>query len=64
MEALAAKTYITNAGEMNGFMKPVSSILKNPLQFNNGCISLEPSYLPNIDLNLINQFQISSKQYY
>lgn len=64
MEALAAKKFITNAGEMNGFMKPVSSILKNPLQFKNGCISLESSYLPNIDLNLINQFQISSQKYY
>jgi hypothetical protein len=64
MEALAAKKYITNAGEMNGFLKPVSSILKNPLQFKDGCISLEPYYLPKLDLNLINQFQISSKQYY
>jgi len=64
MEALAAKTHITNAGEMNGFMKPVSSVLQNPLQFKDGCISLESSYMPNIDLNLINQFQISTKQYY
>jgi len=64
MEALAAKKYIPNAGEMNGFLKPVSSILQNPLQFKDGCISLEPYYLPKLDLNLINQFQISSKQYY
>ena len=64
MEALAAKTHITNAGEMNGFLKPVSSVLKNPLQFKDGCISLEPSYMPNLDLNLINHYQISTKQYY
>ena len=64
MEALAAKKYITNAGEMNGFLKPVSAILQNPLQFKDGCISLEPYYLPKLDVNLINQFQISSKQYY
>ena len=64
MEALAARTHITNAGEMNGFMKPISPILQNPLQFKDGCISLEPSYLPNIDFNLVQKFQIFSKQYY
>jgi L-alanine-DL-glutamate epimerase-like enolase superfamily enzyme len=64
MEALAAKTHITNAGEMNGFLKPVSSVLQNPLQFKDGCILLEPAYIPNVDLNLINQYQISTKQYY
>ena len=64
MEALAARTHITNAGEMNGFMKPISSILQNPLQFKDGCISLEPSYLPKIDLNLVQKFRILSKQYY
>jgi L-alanine-DL-glutamate epimerase-like enolase superfamily enzyme len=64
MEALAARTHITNAGEMNGFMKPVSSILQNPLHFKDGCIALEPSYLPNIDTNLVHKFQILSKQYY
>ena len=64
MEALAARTHITNAGEMNGFMKPISSILQNPLQFKDGCISLEPSYLHKIDLNLFQKFRILSKQYY
>ena len=64
MEAQAARTHITNAGEMNGFMKPISSILQNPLQFKDGCISLEPSYLPKIDLNLVQKFRILSKQYY
>ena len=64
MEALAAKLHITNAGEMNGFLKPVSSVLQNPLQYKDGCIVLEPSYMPNLDLNLINHYQISTKQYY
>ena len=64
MEAQAARTHITNAGEMNGFMKPISSILQNPLQFKDGCISLEPSYLPKIDLNLVQKFRILSKPYY
>jgi L-Ala-D/L-Glu epimerase len=64
MEALAAKSHITNAGEMNGFLKPVSSVLQNPLQFKDGCILLEPSYMPNLDLSLINHYQISTKQYY
>ena len=64
MEAQAARTHITNAGEMNGFMKPISSILQNPLQFKDGCISIEPSYLPKIDLNLVQKFRILSKQYY
>jgi L-alanine-DL-glutamate epimerase-like enolase superfamily enzyme len=49
MEACAARGRIDNAGEMNGFLKPTASLLKNPLEFRDGAIVLEPGYRPQLD---------------
>ena len=49
MEACVARGRIHNAGEMNGFLKPSSRLLKNPLEFNHGAIVLEPGYRPELD---------------
>ena len=37
MEACVARTLIGNAGEMNGFLKPVTRLLANPVRFDGGC---------------------------
>jgi L-alanine-DL-glutamate epimerase-like enolase superfamily enzyme len=49
MEACVARGRINNAGEMNGFLKPAAGLLKNPLEFRNGAIVLEPGYRPQLD---------------
>ena len=64
MEAIAARTHIKNAGEMNGFLKPTSSILSNPLQFADGSILLNAAYQPRIDLDLLAQFTTAQAQFH
>lgn len=56
MESIAAASQIDNAGEMNGFLKPVSSVLKNPLRFENGAVLLEPGYQPMLDMELVDRY--------
>jgi L-alanine-DL-glutamate epimerase-like enolase superfamily enzyme len=49
MEACIARGRINNAGEMNGFLKPLSPLLVQPLKFDHGAIALEPGYRPVLD---------------
>lgn len=49
MEACVARSLITNAGEMNGFLKPVTRLLENPVQFKDGAVLLQPGYAPRLD---------------
>ena len=49
MEACVARSHIGNAGEMNGFLKPQSALLSNPLMLRDGSIALEPGYRPRLD---------------
>ena len=49
MEACVAHDYIDNAGELNGFLKPVRRLFANPLPFADGCVVLPPGYVPQID---------------
>lgn len=64
MEAIAASTHIENAGEMNGFLKPISSILHNPLKFSDGSIRLEEHYQPNVNLDLLASITTEHVQLY
>jgi len=49
MEACIARGRINNAGEMNGFLKPVAPLLTSPLKFERGAIVLEPEFRPAFD---------------
>ena len=49
---------------MNGYLKPTSSILQNPLQFKGGSIMLQPNYQPKIDFDLLAQFITSKNQFH
>jgi L-alanine-DL-glutamate epimerase-like enolase superfamily enzyme len=49
MEACVARTTIANAGEMNGFLKPVARLFAEPLPFVNGAIELPGGYRPQLD---------------
>lgn len=49
MEAQVARGRITNAGEMNGYLKPARPLLENPPRFESGAMRLEPGYRPRFD---------------
>jgi L-alanine-DL-glutamate epimerase-like enolase superfamily enzyme len=53
MEACVARTLISNAGEMNGFLKPVTRLLAEPLQFRDGALVLEPRHSPRLDADAV-----------
>ena len=57
MEACVARNLISNAGEMNGFLKPVQPLLVNPLRFDNGAIVLDPGYAPALDRTAVARFE-------
>lgn len=49
MEGEVAAGRITNAGEMNGYLKPARPLLVNPPAFEAGAMRLEPGYRPRFD---------------
>jgi L-alanine-DL-glutamate epimerase-like enolase superfamily enzyme len=53
MEACVAQSTIRNAGEFNGFLKPVHRLLNTPLIFRNGDIILTKGYRPSVDRQLL-----------
>ena len=55
-EALVASKMISQAGEMNGFLKQKQSILAEGLQMQRGKIILEPEFLLTLDPQKIDQF--------
>lgn len=53
MEAQVARGRITNAGEMNGYLKPARALLENPPRFEKGAMRLEPGYRPSFDTSAL-----------
>ena len=53
MEACVARTLIANAGEMNGFLKPVARVLAAPLRFEDGALALDACYAPRLDAHAV-----------
>lgn len=49
MECCVAAKMIDNAGEMNGFLKPVSGIFIDPLVVSQGMVDLAPNYPSIVD---------------
>lgn len=56
MEACVACRLIDNAGEMNGFLKPVARLLENPLGFEGGAIVLPSGYVPRLNAEAVARF--------
>jgi tripartite-type tricarboxylate transporter receptor subunit TctC len=48
-EAAVASTRIRNAGEMNGFLRPATTLLCEPLRIEDGCVVLPPGPMPAPD---------------
>ena len=58
MEAAVAAKHIRNAGEFNGFLRPVSGILAEPLPVADGAIVLSPDFVPQLDRDKIAAFSV------
>ena len=63
MEACVAHKYIDNAGELNGYLKPVERLFENPLGFADGCVVMPAGYAPRIDRKALARFAIRSERY-
>jgi L-alanine-DL-glutamate epimerase-like enolase superfamily enzyme len=63
IEACVARKHITNAGEMNGFLKPSSMLLQRPLKAERGAIVLEPGFIPQLDKERITTFTVADEHF-
>jgi L-alanine-DL-glutamate epimerase-like enolase superfamily enzyme len=60
MEAYIAARHIDNAGEMNGFLKMRTPLFRDPLEFRNGEIVLDPGYSAVLDPAGIERHRVDS----
>lgn len=49
LEACVAATHISNAGEMNGWLKPRANLLAHPVACRDGALQLMPGFTPQLD---------------
>jgi L-Ala-D/L-Glu epimerase / N-acetyl-D-glutamate racemase len=60
LEAVVARTTITNAGEFNGFIKSRERLLSPPLPFEAGAVILPVGYLPELDRAAVERFTVET----
>jgi L-alanine-DL-glutamate epimerase-like enolase superfamily enzyme len=60
MEACVAAGRIRTAGEMNGFLKPVRPIVRNPMPVRDGALIVPANYWPEIDPDAVAAFALDS----
>lgn len=63
VEACVSRGFLTRAGDMNGFLKPRSRLLQNPLPFEDGSIVLRKGYWPEIDRDALNAHTVRSDRF-
>jgi L-alanine-DL-glutamate epimerase-like enolase superfamily enzyme len=56
-EACVSRGFLSQAGDMNGFLKPRAKLFANPLPFERGEIVLKPGYWPEIDRAVMRSLQ-------
>jgi len=64
MEACVARTLIGNAGEMNGFLKPVTRLLAEPLRFTVGALALDAGYVPRLDADAVSRCAVAAAAFH
>lgn len=57
---VAIRCGVSTAGEQNGFLKPIESILENPLTFRDGYINLPAGYRPRLDWDVVEKYTVNS----
>ncbi|HSO08220.1 MAG TPA: enolase C-terminal domain-like protein [Pelomicrobium sp.] len=63
MEACIARRRIRNAGEMNGFLKPVARLTDPPLRFERGAIVLQAAAVPALDQSALARFRLGREEF-
>jgi len=63
VEACVSRGFVKRAGDMNGFLKPQTRLLANPLPFRDGGIVLEPGYWPEVDRELMRAHQVREERF-
>ncbi|MBX3662650.1 MAG: mandelate racemase/muconate lactonizing enzyme family protein [Burkholderiales bacterium] len=63
VEACVSRGYLAGAGDMNGFLKPKTRLLANPLPFERGNIVLRPGYWPEVDRTILKAHQKRESRY-
>lgn len=63
MEACMVPSQITNAGEMNGFLKTSQRLLEHPLVVEQGAIRLDPDFVPKLDAAVIARYSEAMKAF-
>lgn len=63
VEGCVARGTIDNAGEFNGFLKPRTSLLKNPLEFKDGALQLKAGYVPEMDRALLKHHTVATERF-
>jgi L-alanine-DL-glutamate epimerase-like enolase superfamily enzyme len=64
MEACVARTLIANAGEMNGFLKPVHRLLADPLRFAGGELVLDAGHAPRLDKDALSRCAVATASFH
>lgn len=62
-EACVSRGFLSQAGDMNGFLKPKAKLFANPLPFERGEIVLKPGYWPEIDRAVMRSHQTRESRY-
>ena len=63
MEACMVPGHITNAGEMNGFLKTSDSLLRNPMIVDGNAIVLESGYRPVLNQEIVARYSEATQQF-
>ncbi len=63
MEACIAARVIRNAGEMNGYLKPVGGVFAEPLTMDQGAIILSPGFKPRLDADKVAAFTVATERF-
>jgi L-alanine-DL-glutamate epimerase-like enolase superfamily enzyme len=63
MEACVAARMIDNAGEMNGFLKPVANLFSRRIKVENGAMVLEAGPMPDIDREALTEATIDHREF-
>jgi hypothetical protein len=63
VEACAGRKFLRRAGDMNGFLKPVTRLFKEPLQFDAGSIVLKPGFWPELDLQAVKAHELRRERF-
>ena len=63
MEACIARSTIRNAGEFNGFLKPTDGLLRNPMPFADGTLTVPAGFVPEIDRDRLDTMTVERERF-